>query len=69
MRLPALRFKPRISHLIYGAVVLLVAIIELLAKGRYEALDEIEKDFSSLQRVSQPSRLAAELGAQLAELT
>ena len=69
MRLPALRFKPRISHLIYGGVVLLVAIIVLLAKGRYEALDEIEKDFSSLQRVSQPSRLAAELGAQLAGLT
>ena len=69
MRAEILSFKPRISHLIYGAVVLLVAIIVLLAKGRYEALDAIEQDFSNLQRVSQTSRLAADLGERLAELT
>ena len=63
------QFKPRISHLIYGAVVLLVAIIVLLAQGRYEALDAIEQDFTSLQRVSQTSRLAADLDERLAELT
>ena len=69
MRAAILSCKPRISHLIYGAVVLLVAIIVLLAKGRYEALDAIERDFSNLQRVSQTSRLAADLGERLAELT
>jgi signal transduction histidine kinase/uncharacterized membrane protein len=62
-------FKLRISHLIYGAVVLLVAIIVVLAQGRYEQLDAIEQDFSNLERVSQTSRLAAELGERLAELT
>ena len=69
MRAAIRSFKPRIGHLIYGAVVLLVAIIVLLAKGRYEALDAIERDFSNLQRVSQTSRLAADLGERLAELT
>ncbi len=64
-----LPFKPRISHLIYGAVVLLVALIFFLAQGRYEQLNAIEQDFSQLERVSQTSRLAAELGERLAELT
>ena len=50
-------------------MVLLVAVIALLAKGRYDALDAIEQDFASLQRVSQTSRLAAELGERLSELT
>ncbi len=62
-------YRPRISHLIYGALVLLVAIIVLLARGRYEQLDAIENDFSQLERVSQTSRLAVELGERLAELT
>ena len=62
-------YRPRISHLIYGALVLLVAIIVLLARGRYEQLDAIEHDFSQLERVSQTSRLAVELGERLAELT
>ena len=64
-----LPFKPRISHLIYGAVVLLVALIFFLAQGRYEQLNAIEQDFSQLERISQTSRLAAELGDRLAELT
>jgi signal transduction histidine kinase len=64
-----LPFKPRISHLIYGAVVLLVALIFFLAQGRYEQLNAIEQDFSQLERISQTSRLAAELGERLAELT
>ncbi len=62
-------YRPRISHLIYGALVLLAAIIVLLARGRYEQLDAIEHDFSQLERVSQTSRLAVELGERLAELT
>ena len=62
-------YRPRISHLIYGALVLLVAIIVLLARGRYEQLDAIENDFSQLERVSQTSRLAVELGERLARLT
>ena len=62
-------YRPRISHLIYGALVLLVAIIVLLARGRYEQLDAIEHDFSQLEQVSQTSRLAVELGERLAELT
>ena len=62
-------YRPRISHLIYGALVLLVAIIVLLAQGRYEQLDAIEHDFSQLERVSQTSRLAVELGERLAGLT
>ena len=69
MRAAIPAFKPRISHLIYGAVLLLVATIVLLAKGRYEAFDAIEQDFLNLQRVSQTSRLAADLGERLAELT
>ena len=62
-------YRPRISHLIYGALVLLVAIIVLLARGRYEQLDAIERDFSQLERVSQTSRLAVEVGERLAGLT
>ena len=69
MRFAALRFKPRISVLIYGVLALLVTIIVLLAKGRYDALEAIEDDFFSLQRVSQTSRLAADLGERLTELT
>ncbi len=59
----------RISHLIYGAVVLLVAIIVLMAIGRYDQLEGIKQDFAQLERVSQTSRLAAELGGRLAQLT
>lgn len=62
-------YRPRISHLIYGALVLLVAIIVLLARGRYAQLDAIEQDFSQLERVSQTCRLAVELGERLAGLT
>ena len=65
----SLSIKPRISHVIYGAVVLLVAVIFLLAQGRYEQLDAIEQDFFRLERISQTSRLAADLGERLAELT
>ncbi len=69
MQRRALPVKLRISYLIYGAVVLLVAIIVILAQGRYEQLDAIEQDFSNLERVSQTNRLAAELGERLAEMT
>ena len=69
MKRAPLLFKPRITHLIYGAVLLLVAIIVLLAQGRYRQLDELEQDFSQLERVSQTSRLEAELGARLGQLT
>ena len=62
-------FKLRIGHLIYGAVVVLITIIVLPALGRYEQFDAIEQDFSNLERVSQASRLAAELGERLAALT
>ena len=40
-----------------------------LAQGRYEQLNAIEQDFSQHERISQTSRLAAELGERLAELT
>ncbi len=77
MSLPAIRpaaaapfeARLRISHLIYGAVVLLVAIILLMAVGRYDQLEGIKRDFAQLERVSQTSRLAAELGARLAQFT
>ena len=69
MKRAPLLFKPRITHLIYGAVLLLVAIIVLLAQGRYRQLDEIKRDFSQLERVSQTSRLEADLGARLGQLT
>ena len=69
MQRSASPFKLRIGHLIYGAVVVLITIIVLPALGRYEQLDAIEQDFSNLERVSQASRLAAELGERLADLT
>ena len=77
MSAPAIRPSPappfqtrlRISHLIYGAVVLLVAIIVLMAIGRYDQLESIKQDFAQLERVSQTSRLAAELGGRLAQVT
>ena len=59
----------RISYLIAGGVVVLLAAVFWLAYGRYVLLDAIEDDFSSLQKVARTGRLAADVGSSLAALS
>ena len=59
----------RISYLIFGGVVVLLAAVFWLAYGRYVLLEAIEDDFASLQKVARTGRLAAEVGSSLAALS
>ena len=61
--------QPRISHLIYGGVILLIGVVFWLAQGRYALLDAIHKDFVRLQEVAQVSRIAADTAGPLAALS
>ena len=59
----------RITYLIYGVVLVMVAGVFWLAQERHILLGNIEDDFTRLQSVARTGRVAAEVGSRLAGLS
>ena len=62
-------FEARISYLIFGGAVLVLAAVFWLAHERYLLLDSVDRDFIHLQQVARAGHLAADVGNQLAGLS
>ena len=59
----------RISHLIYGGMILLIGVVFWLAHDRYALLDAIRDDFAHMQQAARINRVAADAGGRLGELS